>query len=293
MNSLEHVRRELEAYRAVLSHGADFRRRLELGRSLGELDEGCRAKGPKARELRAEIAELVRNLAERNRTEVDEVVTAIASGELRGTRLVEMLAGLSDHPLDATRPHFGDEPLDHYLEELLGTHRRFDGGAPPGEEMIHYDPSPASATLALARLSWFDPGEVFVDVGSGTGRVTVLAALLGEARCVGVEIDASLAQVSIAAARRLGASNIEVRIGDARTVPLEDGTAFFFFAPFVGSVLDEVLSRLEAIARQRPIRVGSWGPSTQRIAQAPFLVPDHDPPYGPFDLATFRSERPA
>lgn len=194
---------------------------------------------------------------------------------------------LSAHPLDDS-PHYGDEPLDAFLELLLGTDGRYDGGASPGAEMIHYDPSPASAALVLAARGWFDAGETFVDLGSGTGRVVTLASWLGPARAVGVEIDAPLVAIHRLAAERLGLP-FDVRIGDARTARLDDGTGFFFFAPFVGSVLADVLERLRGIAHERPIRVGSWGPSTAAIAAADFLVPDREAPYGPFDLATFRA----
>lgn len=289
MSPLDPVRAELSACRAAIARGPSFGDRRRLGATLTELRQRCRAQGVEARGLRAELSELESELEARNRAEVDGLVDAIAAGRLRGEALMEALATHSSHPLDEGSPHFGDEPLDHLLESLLDTNGRFDGGPSPGDEMIHYDPSPASATLALARLGWLAPSEVFVDIGSGTGRVSILAALLGEARCVGVEIDEALVAVAERASRRLGAENLELRVGDARTAPLEDGTAFFFFAPFLGTVLDDVLGRLEAISRTRRIRVGSWGPSTPRIAEAGFLRADRVLPYGPFDLATFRS----
>ena len=145
-----------------------------------------------------------------------------------------------------------------------------------------------AARLVEHVRAWLPTDGPVLDLGSGTGRVATLASLLGSARVVGVEIDEDLVAIHRAAASRLGLA-FDVRVGDARQVPFEDGTGFFFFAPFLGSVLDAVLARLRTIAAERPIRVGSWGPSTEAIARADFLVPDRDAPYGPFDLATFRA----
>lgn len=282
--------RELADVRAELIAGVPFARLRTLARHLTELEQRARATGPEARARRAEIANLRELIARGETRETEALRDAVASGALRGAALLERLRTYTDHALDDA-PHFGDEPLDDLLEALLETHGRFDGGPSPGVEMIHYDPSPGSATLALAQRGWFDDGEVFVDLGSGIGRVTLLATLLGRARCVGVEIDSALVDVASQAARSLGASRAEFRVGDARSVSLEDGTCFFFFAPFVGSVLDEVLGRLEDLAARRPIRVGSWGPTTERVAATGFLEPERVAPHGPFDLALFRSVR--
>lgn len=263
----------LDAFRVRADGRSALLERLERARTL--------AADERARERALANAELERAEA------LDREAVSRFTAASRGPERIESLARLSAHPLDDS-PHLGDEPLDAFVEALLGTGGRFDGGASPGEEMIHYDPSPASAALVLARRGWFDAGETFVDLGSGTGRVVTLGMLLGRGRIVGIEIDEALVRVHRESAARLGLEP-EIRAQDARTAELADGTRFFFFAPFVGSVLDAVLGRLRAIARERTIHVGSWGPSTTAIARADFLLPDRAAPYGPFDLATFRA----
>lgn len=265
----------VDAYRSRSEARPDLLERLERTRALPPEQRG-RARRSLDAELEAFDA--------MDRAAVAGVAAASTSDR---TSMLAVLARLSAHPLDDS-PHLGDEPLDRFVEALLGTEGRYDGGASPGEEMIHYDPSPASASLVLARRGWFDEGETFIDLGSGTGRVVTLGMLLGRGRVVGVEIDEALVEVHRASARRLSLVP-DVRVGDARTAELEDGSRFFFFAPFLGSVLEVVLERLRAIARTRTIHVGSWGPSTAAIARADFLIADREASFGPFDLATFRA----
>jgi len=260
-----------------------FRARFLARSELALRTERLRTLDPTARASEhAAIARAVGDAAARDRDDAE-----LFARTHRSLDAAKVLARLSDHPLGDS-PHFGDEPLDAFVEALLGTNGRYDGGPSPGDEMIHYDPSPASAALVLARRGWFGEGEVFIDLGSGTGRVVTLGMLLGPARVVGVEIDPKLVAIHRAASDRLGLEP-EIRSDDARIAKLDDGTRFFFFAPFLGSVLADVLERLRVIAAERTIHVGSWGPSTSEIAKASFLVADRVEPYGPFDLATFRA----
>lgn len=278
---------ELASLRAALPRDPGFGDLWAVRSSLGLLAERCRSLGARGR---TEVASVEGALAEVEASldaHVARTTRAIAQGTLRGERLFDALAALTSHPLDLGTPHVGDDPADFLIERVFGTCGRFDGGASPGPEMIHYEPSPVSATLALARLGWFAPGTTFVDVGSGTGRVPIVASLLSGVRTVGVEIDERLARVATNVAARLGA-DVDVRLGDARTAPIEDGDAFFFFAPFIGGVLDSVLDRLARVANEKRLRIGSWGPSSELIAACGAFEAEQ-PSFGPFDLVTFRT----
>ena len=72
----------------------------------------------------------------------------------------------------------------------------------------------AAAELLLAADRW-DPlaGRSVVDLGAGTGRLAIGAALLGADPVVGVEIDADAARVARRAARAIGA-RIEMTVRD-------------------------------------------------------------------------------
>ena len=52
------------------------------------------------------------------------------------------------------------------------------------------------------------------------------------------------------------------------------GTLFYLYTPFAGSILRAVLAALAAQARQRPIRVCTFGPCVRTIAQERWLDPE-------------------
>jgi putative methylase len=66
-------------------------------------------------------------------------------------------------------------------------------------------PAEAAADLLLAAVRWDGvEGRSVLDLGSGTGRLAIGAALLGAARVVGVEVDPRLVTVARAAAESAG-----------------------------------------------------------------------------------------
>lgn len=120
--------------------------------------------------------------------------------------------------------------------------------APDGEFHFHRGPRYAAERLgydaaALARLPLsvtasfagvanphlvqpLPPGGTVVDVGSGAGTDLLLAALqVGPAgRAIGVDMTESMAARARDGAQTAGLANVEVRIGDATALPLEDGS---------------------------------------------------------------------
>jgi protein-L-isoaspartate O-methyltransferase len=57
-------------------------------------------------------------------------------------------------------------------------------------------PSPPEAAARMLELARLQPGETLFDLGSGDGRLLMLAAAGFGARAVGVEIDANLARLA-------------------------------------------------------------------------------------------------
>ena len=95
------------------------------------------------------------------------------------------------------------------------------------------------------------PDDVFIDIGSGMGKVTTLARVLTGARVRGIEY----VRAGGLAPRLDG---VEYVHGDARKAPLDDGTVFFLYAPFTGALRREVFatSRGGEAARHRGVRDG-------------------------------------
>ncbi|MBK8268899.1 MAG: class I SAM-dependent methyltransferase [Planctomycetes bacterium] len=95
-----------------------------------------------------------------------------------------------------------------------------------------------------------NPGrDVFIDFGSGMGRVVVVAATYPFKRVIGVEIAPQLDVVARENVRRawrkLKCRNIELLAADANTYALpDDVTVIFIYNSFVGEILSKVLDNI-------------------------------------------------
>jgi hypothetical protein len=135
--------------------------------------------------------------------------------------------------------------------------------APPGEHLVGYHPSGVASILRALVEVPIRSDDVLVDLGSGLGKVVLLAALLTGATCCGVELQPELVSRSRACAARLGL-DARFEVGDARSAPLDHGTVFYLYAPFTGPVLSQVLDRLHAVAERREIVVCALGADLDR-----------------------------
>jgi SAM-dependent methyltransferase len=77
---------------------------------------------------------------------------------------------------------------------------------------------------AIARLK---QGEVVVDLGSGGGIDCCLASqkVGSEGRVIGVDMTPEMIRLARANAKKVGASNVEFRLGELEHLPVQDGTA--------------------------------------------------------------------
>jgi hypothetical protein len=160
------------------------------------------------------------------------------------------------------------------LDELVAGVLRFDAPAgtaalPP--EMVAYQPTPARHAFDMIERLGLREGDVLFDLGAGLGHVPLLAAIRTRARCVGIELDPALVECARRGARALGLGNVEFRAQDACEADLSEGTVFYLYTPFIGSVLHAVLEALRRQAARRAIRICTFGPCTQVVAQAPWL----------------------
>jgi SAM-dependent methyltransferase len=99
--------------------------------------------------------------------------------------------------------------------------------------------------------------DVFVDVGSGAGKVALLAHLLTGAGCIGLEVQAILARTAQARADWLNLHRVRFIEGDAvdKVRFMTTGSVFFLYCPFGGPRLRRFLAGLQDVARARNIRV--------------------------------------
>jgi len=87
-----------------------------------------------------------------------------------------------------------------------------------------YEPTPLPIVDAMLRLAGVQPGEVVFDLGSGDGRIVIMAAEKFGARGVGIEIDEKLVEASSQLVAAKGLQE-EVRIIHADAFDVDLGPA--------------------------------------------------------------------
>jgi hypothetical protein len=75
---------------------------------------------------------------------------------------------------------------------------------PTGEKLAPYYPTPETIVDRMLDLGGLKAGEKMFDLGSGDGRIVIMAAQKYRADSTGVELDSDLAQTSAAKIRQLG-----------------------------------------------------------------------------------------
>ena len=154
-------------------------------------------------------------------------------------------------------------------------------------EMVPYQPTPARHVFELIERAGLTERDVLVDLGSGLGRVPLLASICTGARAVGIELEAAYVEGARRSARALGLTDVTFIQQDARAADLSGGTVFYLYTPFTGSILRAVLDALRGEAAGREIRVCTFGPCTPTVAGEPWLEAVGKP--GPDRIAMFRS----
>jgi SAM-dependent methyltransferase len=118
----------------------------------------------------------------------------------------------------------------------------------------------ASSWLDLRRVlrpADVSPDDVFLDLGSGKGRIVLLAARYPFKRVIGVELAEGLTAI---ARRNLATCRAKLRCHDVELVTADvvdyeipdDVTVVFLYNPFQGPILDAAVSHLIASVDRRP-----------------------------------------
>jgi SAM-dependent methyltransferase len=185
---------------------------------------------------------------------VAAVRAQIESGALRGAALRDRLLAVPFLERDA------------WIDAVLGIAQ-----PPPDHDLprgaVPYLPCGIAEILTMLADVPVRPDDEVVDLGSGLGRVVILAHLLTGAPAWGVEIQDHLVRGARARTAALALPVERVAFVHANAADIElDGSVFFLYAPFNGDLLTRVLCRLEAVARRRAIVVCTVGLALDGIA---------------------------
>ena len=184
--------------------------------------------------------------------------------EQRREALGKTLEGLDDRtlrfpPRALRRPlrRFRRRTLNFFFERGLETSGREFELEHFHSEWTHYGPSGWFYLRRALRKRDVGPTDVFVDFGSGKGRVVFQAARYPFARVVGVEVSERLNEV---ARQNIELNRHRLRCQDVTLVTIDaasfeipdDMTVAYFFHPFGGATFERVIANIVASLDRRP-----------------------------------------
>jgi SAM-dependent methyltransferase len=111
---------------------------------------------------------------------------------------------------------------------------------------IHFTPTRHNIADAMLKLAGVGPADVVYDLGSGDGRIPIIAAQKYGARGVGIEIDPGLVELSWRIANEAEvADRVKFIIGDLFTTDLSEATVVTaYLSP---SIMKMLLPKLRAL----------------------------------------------
>ena len=154
----------------------------------------------------------------------------------------------------------------------------------PHADYHEYDPAYYGSIHTIMRALDLRRGnDVFIDFGSGKGRVLIVAAMYPFQRMIGVEFSPELndiAQQNIQRALKwTKCQNIEAIAVDAAVYEVHDDAAVLYFQnPFSGEILGKVLENIKASLMRTPRRISlishshhPTNPFEQQIRMCPWM----------------------
>jgi SAM-dependent methyltransferase len=140
-------------------------------------------------------------------------------------------------------------------------------------EEVPFITSPDHVTLEMLRLAAVRPGDHVIDLGSGDGRIVILAAKRFGATGLGVEIDPRLVQESRQYAAEAGvADRVEFREQDLFRTDLSAATVItMYLLPEVNLQLRPALLALKPGTRvvSHDWDMGDWKPDASTVVPVP------------------------
>ena len=144
---------------------------------------------------------------------------------------------------------------------------------PAVSEEVPFITSPDNVTLEMLSIAGVKRADHVLDLGSGDGRIVILAAKRFGATGLGVEIDPALVRTSISNARNAGvAGSVEFREQDLFKTDLSTATVFtMYLLPEINLQLRPALLALKPGTRlvSHDWDMGDWTPDRTTVVPVP------------------------
>jgi len=136
---------------------------------------------------------------------------------------------------------------------------------------VKFVPTPPAVVAAMLRMATLQEGDVLYDLGSGDGRIPIMAARMYGIHAVGIDIDARRIEEANAHAQTAGVSKqVEFLLGDLFAADIREATVVTLY------LLDVLNERLRPTLRRdllpgtrilsHAFRMGDWEPEqTARV----------------------------
>jgi Histone methylation protein DOT1 len=197
----------------------------------------------------------------------------ISQGSHRGADLIKLMGEYLDHNLHGfLRQNTNDyDNLDIFLNGLLSNQLLPAETKERDSGMVFYQKTPVRIVLEFIKRADFKSQDIFFDLGSGLGQVTLLVNLFSSVVSKGVEFEPAFCNYANACAAELNLDQVEFINTDARSADYSTGTVFFMYTPFEGKMFQDVLHILRREAQNRKIRIFTYGPCTPELAKLEWL----------------------
>src|SRR5262249_21005112 len=168
----------------LLLEPQDLRRRIQ---ALDELEGLLSHGGSITPALRRRAARLQCVLEARNSSLYSAIRRKIQRGEGEGGLTERGVPGDSARAAAVwLRKEGGYDYLDDLIAGVLMLEEPETGAVPLEPEMVPYQPTPARQVFDFIERAALTEKDVLIDLGSGLGHVTLLAAICTRAECVGI-----------------------------------------------------------------------------------------------------------
>jgi len=222
----------------------------------------------RAESLKTELEEIDRILFSRLQANISS--GSYTSGEFREMVNTYISLDLTDNQ---NQEKAGYDELDAFINGLFPDLALPEQTVALEPEMVYFQKTPARVVFELIANCPFAENDVFFDLGSGLGQVSILVNLLAGVKVNGIELEPAFCTYARSLALSLNLSELTFIHVDARLADYSAGTVFFLYTPFQGRMLQEVLDLLQRESLNRKIKLISYGPCTEYIARQSWLKP--------------------